>query len=260
MQPVIFLSHDDPSQAVDSDHPSNLFLRNLEKQLRRPKAIVCVSAHWETSVPTLSGADELKTIHDFYGFPEAFYQLDYQVPGKPELAKIIQTRLINAGIKADIDEQRGIDHGAWCVLKPLFPDADIPTIQLSVNPHSSPAEHIKVGETLQELRQQDVLIIASGTTTHNLSAWHNGMTIDMPVADYVKAFRDWVVTQLQQRQTNALCDYLVQAPYAQRNHPTPEHFLPLFIALGATTAKDQFSLLDDSYIYGHFSMASFIWQ
>jgi len=259
MQPVLFLSHDDPSQVVNLEHPSHKFLNALSAQLVKPKAIVCISAHWETSEPTVSGAGRLETIHDFYGFPSSYYQLNYDVEGDPVLAREVLKLFKNHGIDSKKDLRRGIDHGAWCVLKLLFPEANIPVIQLSVNPLGSAKEHFDIGNAIKSLRKQGVLIIASGTATHNLSAWKSGMAMQSPVEDYVLNFRDWLVTHLKSRKLDNLFNYLEEAPFVLKNHPSQEHILPLFIALGATNDDEPMHVIDDSYIYAHFSMASFVW-
>lgn len=199
MQPVLFLSHDDPSQVVNKEHPSYQFLSSLSPQLSAPKAIVCISAHWETSTPTVSGASKLETIHDFYGFPPEFYQLNYDVDGNPPLAKQVAKLLKIKGIDAKMDLRRGIDHGAWCVLKPLFPEANIPVIQLSVNPLGTAKEHFAIGNAIKSLREQNILIVASGTATHNLSAWKPGIAMQSPVEEYVTSFRDWLVSHLKSK-------------------------------------------------------------
>lgn len=258
-QPVLFISHDDPSQVVDINHPSYQFLTRLTNQLKRPKAVLCISAHWETDLPTITGAETLETIYDFFGFPDSYYQLDYQVKGNPELALDIQTLLSNSRIDSGIDQNRGIDHGAWCVLKPLFPKADIPILQLSVNSKQSAKMHFELGMALRNLREQGVLIIGSGTLTHNLSEWEKSSTYDMPAKEYVIEFRDWVCKCLENKEYDLLCQYETQAPNAKRSHPSPDHILPLFVAAGAAVETDQLQLLDDAYIYGSFSMASFMW-
>jgi 4,5-DOPA dioxygenase extradiol len=262
MQPVLFISHDDPNQVVNPDHPSHQFLSQLSQsgRLAQPKAVLCISGHWETLLPTITGANTLKTIHDFYGFPPEFYRLNYDVAGDPQLAKQIKALFSNKGIAAEINDSRGIDHGAWCVLKPLFPDANIPVLQLSINPLQSALAHFELGQILKPLREQGVLIIGSGTMTHNLSEWRKTSTYSMPIEAYAKAFRDWVCEQLRNKDYAKLCQYLHEAPHAKRSHPTPDHILPLFVAAGASSEQDQWQILDDSYIYGCFSMASFMWS
>ena len=240
MQPVLFVSHDDPSQVLDQAHPGHRFLKALAPQLVRPQAIVCVSSHWEMPCATVSGAPILETIHDCYGFPDHYHQLPYRVPGAPDLARQIHALLSECHIDAAIVNERGIDHGAWCVLKPLFPEADIPTLQLSVCPGLSAEQHFQFGKALQPLREQDILILVSGTMTHNLSEWHPDASYDMPAEPYARAFRDWV------------CDAAERKDFV--------HILPLFVTAGTVADNDNWTLLEDSYIYGCFSMASFMWH
>lgn len=228
--PVLFLSHGAPTLAVESS-PTSAFLRRLADDIPRPAAIVMISAHWETKQPMLTGALHLDTIHDFHGFPSELYALRYPTPGNPALAARIRDILQAAGIDAAIDPIRGLDHGAWNPLILLYPNADIPVIQLSVQPRQDSHWHYHIGQLLAPLRDEAILIIASGNLTHNLHEAFRGQHTQTP--GWVSDFAEWVAARLAAGDTESLLDWQTAAPSAIRNHPTPEHFLPFFTALGA---------------------------
>ena len=232
-QPVLFLSHGSPLTALGGDELSRCWER-LAQRLSRPAAILMVSAHWTTRLPILSGSAHPETIHDFGGFPAELYSLRYPAPGHPALAQRIKQRLSDAGIAAGIDASRGLDHGAWVPLRVLFPGADIPVVQLSVQPERCARHHFALGAALAPLADENVLIVSSGHLTHNLMDYIRPAG-ERPAADS-RAFRDWVHAQLTESRSDTsetLLDWQHQAPGAGFSHPTPEHFLPLFVALGA---------------------------
>ena len=235
MLPTLFLSHGSPMLAVE-DIPARRFLLNLgaaiEAEHGRPSAILIASAHWETEHPAVNAVAWNDTIHDFYGFPQALYRLRYPAPGDAALADRAGALLEAAGMAWERDTQRGLDHGAWVPLLMAWPAADIPVVALSVQSHLSPAHHLRVGQALAPLREQGVLIIGSGAMTHDLrrmrSADPNG-----PEAPDVAAFTGWMSQALTEGRTDDLLAYRDRAPYGKAQHPTPEHLLPLFVALGA---------------------------
>lgn len=206
--------------------------RAIAGSLPRPRAVLMVSAHWETSLPMLSGADRLETIHDFGGFPESLYKLRYDAPGSPDLAREAAALLREAGISPSINGCRGIDHGAWVPLRWMYPAVDVPVVQLSVQSGLGTAHHLQVGRALQALTARDVLVIGSGHVTHNLRDWMTTRGAREPL-DYVAAFSNWLLHKLASHDEQALLHYREQAPGAVRAHPTEEHLLPLFVALGA---------------------------
>ena len=206
----------------------------LAPRLGRPAAILMVSAHWGTRLPVLTGGARPETLHDFGGFPAELYQLRYPAPGEPALAQRIKQQLTDAGIAAGIDASRGLDHGAWVPLRTLFPAADIPVLQLSVQPGHCARHHYALGAALAALSRENILIIASGHMTHNLMEYMRPG--GKRPSDDSQAFRDWVHAQLMRGDGEALLDWLHAAPGAKSAHPTPEHFLPLFVALGAAGA------------------------
>jgi 4,5-DOPA dioxygenase extradiol len=229
--PSLFLSHGAPTLPL-TESPAREFLVGLGRRLPRPKAILVVSAHWETAQPELNAIERNDTIHDFYGFPRALYDLRYPAPGAPELAAEIAAQLKAAGLDATLDGSRGLDHGAWVPLLLMYPQADIPVLQLSIQTERGPKHHLDIGRALQALREQDVLVIGSGSFTHNLMEFR-GARLDDPPPPWVDAFADWVDDAVTENRVDDLLDYRRLAPYARNNHPTEEHFLPLFAALGA---------------------------
>jgi 4,5-DOPA dioxygenase extradiol len=232
--PSLFLSHGAPTLPL-TDTPARAFLSGLGDALPRPKVILVASAHWETSLPMVSAADRNDTIHDFHGFPRQLYELRYPAPGSPSVAARVAELVRASGLDCTIDRRRGLDHGAWVPLLLMYPQADIPVLQLSVQPHLGPRHHLELGRALAPLRQEGVLIIGSGSLTHDLSEFR-GHGANDPAPDWVNAFADWFHSTLSAGQTEALLDYRRQAPFASKNHPSEEHLLPLYVALGAAGA------------------------
>lgn len=248
--PTVFLSHGAPTLILE-DTPARTFLASLGKQLPRPRAIVAVSAHWDTDVPAVSLARQPETIHDFYGFPDALYRLRYAAPGAPELAERV-ARLTGAAH----DAHRGLDHGAWVPAMLGWPEADIPIFQLSVQPAESPAHHIALGRKLAALRHEDILVMGSGSATHNLRALVRGGGDSEP-EPWAQEFDDWLAETVEKGDEAALADYRAQAPNAVDAHPTDEHFLPLHVAFGAAGVGARGRALHRSFTLGNLSMASY---
>jgi 4,5-DOPA dioxygenase extradiol len=231
--PSLFLSHGAPTLPL-TESPARDFLVGLGQRLPRPKAILVVSAHWETAQPELNAVARNETIHDFYGFPRALYELRYPALGAPELAADIATQLKAAGLEATLDGNRGLDHGAWVPLLLMYPQADIPVLQLSIQTERGPKHHLEMGRALQALREQGILVIGSGSFTHNLAEFRlHRPGLSDPSPPWVDAFADWVDEAVTGNRVDDLLDYRRLAPFARNNHPTEEHFLPLFAALGA---------------------------
>jgi len=244
-QPILFLSHGSPMTALGGDGLSQVW-ESLARHLVRPDAILMVSAHWTTRLPILSGSARPETIHDFGGFPAELYQLRYPAPGTPELAQLIKNQLAEAGIAAGIDASQGLDHGAWVPLRILFPAADVPVLQLSVQPALGARHHYALGAALASLSDQNILIVASGHMTHNLRDYIRPPGGERPAPD-TRAFREWAHTQVMRPNDDALLDW-EHAPGALYAHPTPEHFLPLFVALGAAGENRQTEWLGGGWI------------
>jgi 4,5-DOPA dioxygenase extradiol len=249
--PTVFLSHGSPMLILE-DRPARAFLASLGQLLPRPKAIIAVSAHWDTDMPAVSTAHKPATIHDFYGFPEALYALRYDPPGAPELAERV-AKLTGAAH----DPHRGLDHGAWVPAKLAWPEADIPIFQLSVQPGESPAHHIALGRKLAPLREEGVLVMGSGSATHNLRALVRGAGNDAEPEPWAKAFDDWLAETLEKGDEAALADYRTKAPNAREAHPTDEHFLPVHVAFGAAGEGAHGRALHRSFTLGNLSMASY---
>jgi 4,5-DOPA dioxygenase extradiol len=248
--PTVFVSHGAPTLIL-GDSPARAFLASLGKQLPRPRAIVAVSAHWDTDVPAVSLARQPETIHDFYGFPDALYRLRYAAPGAPELAERV-AKLTGAAH----DTHRGLDHGAWVPAMLGWPEADIPIFQLSIQPEQSPAHHIALGRKLAALRDEDILVMGSGSATHNLRALVRGGG-DFEPEPWAQEFDDWLAEAVEKGDEAALADYRAQAPGAVEAHPTDEHFLPLHVAYGAAGEGARGRALHRSFTLGNLSMASY---
>lgn len=231
-QAILFLSHGSPMTALGGDELTQVWSALATRQTA-PAAILLVSAHWNTRLPIVGGSAQPETIHDFAGFPDELYALRYPAPGAPGLAQRIKQQLGDAGIAAGIDAGRGLDHGAWVPLRTLFPTADIPVLQLSVQPERCARHHYALGAALAPLVEDNIMIVASGHLTHNLGEYLRGT----PRAEETQAFRDWIHNHLLTGESEALLDWPHAAPHARFAHPTPEHFLPLFVALGAAGPK-----------------------
>jgi 4,5-DOPA dioxygenase extradiol len=257
--PSLFISHGMPVMAI-LPTPTHHFLKNLGKMIGRPQAILCISAHWETVAPMLSGADYPETIHDFYGFPRQLYEITYSSPGLPSLASRIKEIFSEYGISSKIDNNKGLDHGAWVPLCLMYPDADIPVIQLSIQGDLGAHHHLLMGAALASLRNEEVLIIGSGGATHNLEDIHGRKMNDDPV-QYAIDFDAWLEKNILNGDIKSLLDYKRQGPDAVKNHPYPsEHFLPLFVPLGAAEKAPQGELIHKEFIYGILSLAAYMWR
>lgn len=253
--PSLFVSHGSPMLAIEAV-AANDFLRGLGAGIGKPTAVLIVSAHWEAHAPTVSAAPRPETIHDFSGFPPALYEIVYPAPGAPNLADRVVALLSAAGIESAVDPGRGLDHGAWVPLRLMFPDADIPVAQLSVQPRGGPAHHLRLGEVLKPLRDEGVLIVGSGSLTHNLYELRRTDT-EAPVPEWVSQFGDWVAAAVADGRNEDLLGYRALAPHAADNHPSEEHLLPLFVALGAGDDRTAGRRLHTSHTYGVLAMDAY---
>lgn len=254
--PTLFISHGSPMMALN-DSPAHRFVASLGPSLARPKAIVVVSAHWETAGgAVVSLAAQPETIHDFGGFSPALYDIRYQASGSPELAERAASLIEAAGIPVGRSERRGLDHGAWVPLSIMYPNADLPVLQISLIRGAGPAAHQKLGRALAQLRHEGVLVIGSGSMTHNLSEFR-GQAIDAAVPVWVSEFTRWMQERLVADDSAALLDYRNRAPSARQNHPSEEHLLPLFVALGAAGAGAKAQLLHSSVEHGVLAMDAY---
>ena len=230
--PVAFVPHGSPMFALQPG-AAGVALAALPARWARPRAVVVVSPHWETAVPTVGTATRLETIHDFGGFDPRLYEIQYPAAGCPEVAQQVVAALQAAGLPVATDTRRGLDHGAWVPLRHMFPDADVPVVPLSIQHHGGPRHAWQVGRALAPLAAQGVLVVASGNVTHNLRDWQRAMQLGLPTPGYVQAFADWVEAQLTRGEVDALLDYRHTQPAGVLAHPRDEHLLPLFTALGA---------------------------
>jgi 4,5-DOPA dioxygenase extradiol len=249
MLPSLFISHGSPMLALEPGASGPALVR-LAAELPRPKAIVLVSAHWESQELLVSGNPQPETWHDFGGFPPELFAVQYPAPGQPELAAQVVDLLKTDGLNARIDAKRPFDHGVWVPLSLMYPQADIPVVQVSLPSRQGPALQTRVGHALASLREQGVLLIGSGSITHNLREldWHAGPE---SVEPWAKAFRDWVIDKLATDDEASLHDYRQQAPYAVRSHPSDEHLLPLYFARGA---GGKFSIAHQGFTMGALGM------
>ena len=249
MFPSLFISHGSPMLALQPG-ASGPALKRLAAELPRPTAIVVVSAHWESQGLLVTGSAAPETWHDFGGFPRELFAVQYPAPGDPQLAAQIIELLKADGLEARIDDQRPFDHGTWVPLSLMYPAADIPAVQVSLPSRMGPALQTRVGHALVSLREQGVLLIGSGSITHNLGElkWQAGPESIEP---WARDFCDWVVDKLAANDEAALHDYRRQAPQAVRNHPSEEHLLPLYFARGAGGA---FSVAHQGFTMGALGM------
>jgi 4,5-DOPA dioxygenase extradiol len=249
MFPSLFISHGSPMLALEPGE-SGPALARLAAQLPRPRAIVIVSAHWESQALQVNANPQPETWHDFGGFPPALFAVQYPAPGLLSLSAEVVSLLKDAGLPAQSVSNRPFDHGVWVPLKLMYPDADIPVVQVSLPSREGPQLQTRVGQALASLREQGVLIVGSGSITHNLREldWHAGPE---SVEPWAQVFRDWIIEKLASNDQAALHDYRSQAPAAARNHPSDEHLLPLFFARGA---GDEFSVVHKGFTMGALGM------
>lgn len=252
--PVLFLGHGSPMNAIEENQFVQGF-RDAAKQIPKPNAILCVSAHWYTEGTFVTAMDMPKTIHDFYGFPKELFAVEYPAPGNPALAAETAELLVPVIVKED--HNWGLDHGAWSVIKHMYPDADIPVIQLSIDYRKPPQYHFELAQKLSKLREKGILIIGSGNIVHNLRM------IDWKNIDIIGAGWDWAI-EAREKTNNWLLDGNFQNFIDYRNMgtelqyaiPTPDHFLPLIYTLGLKEKSESLSLFNDELIGGSLSMTS----
>lgn len=251
MKPL-FLAHGSPMLAVEQNEYSR-FLEQTGAGLK-PDAIVIFTAHWETEVVTISSKDdEYETIYDFYGFPDELYKVKYPAKGSTKVAALVGQLLKDSGIPAAYDTNRGLDHGSWTMLKHMFPKADIPVVQVSVNPYRSAEEQYRIGEALRSLSSQNILLIGSGVTVHNLRAVKWGQ---QEPESWAVEFDEWLIEKMNKHDLNSLFQYEQLAPHAKMAVPRAEHFVPLYIALGSGHAEAAPEVIYRSYQFGTLSYLS----
>ena len=252
--PVLFLGHGSPMNAIEENEFVRGF-RNIAKEIPKPNAILCVSAHWETRGTFVTAMANPVTIHDFGGFPQALFDVQYPAAGHPGLAK--ETKSLIKKTEVGLDDKWGLDHGAWSVIKHLYPNADVPVIQLSLDYYQSPQYHYELARELKSLREKGVLIIGSGNMVHNL-----GMVAWDKLNDDEYGF-DWAIEANEQMKKHILSgdhkkliDFRSQGKSFDLAIPTPEHYLPLLYSLAMKDEKDPVSLFNDKAIAGSLTMTS----
>ncbi|WP_242108501.1 DODA-type extradiol aromatic ring-opening family dioxygenase [Luteimonas aquatica] len=256
--PALFLSHGSPMLATE-DSPAGRFLDGLGARWPRPRALVVASAHFAAPGAALGAAPRPETVHDFGGFPPHLYRIAYPAPGAPALAAEIAGRLEAAGLPPSLRPRQGLDHGVWVPLRRMYPDADIPVVPLSVSPDRDAAWHHALGRALAPLRAEGVLVIGSGGFVHNLGEldWRHR---EAPLAPWAREFAEWMSQRLDAGDHAALLDWERQAPHARRAHPTTEHLMPLFVAMGAGGDMAATRRLHRSHEFGTLALDAFAFE
>lgn len=251
--PVLFVGHGSPMNAIEE----NEFTKNWAKVAQlfpRPKAILSISAHWYTNGTRITDAANPRTVYDMYGFPKELYQIVYNAPGAPELAHLAKSLIHRETI---IDNSWGIDHGTWSVLHKMYPAADIPVLQLSVDQNAAAEIHYEIGKELKSLREQGVLIFASGNVVHNLRMVDWNMDQGYPWAE---EFDEYIKEKILHKEYEDVVHYERAGQSAQMAFPTPEHFYPLLYVLGAVRDSDQPKVFNESCVLGGLSMTSYLFM
>lgn len=252
--PVLFLGHGSPMNAIEENEFVRSF-REIAKTIPTPNAILCVSAHWFTNGTKVTAMEMPKTIHDFGGFPQALFDVQYPAKGSPELAR--ETKTLLSPTLVELDEKWGLDHGAWSVIKHLYPEANIPVIQLSIDYNKSPQQHYELAQQLSSLRNKGILIIGSGNIIHNLGMIDfANMHKDDYGFDWAIEARSTINNYLLDGNYQPLIDYHKQSSAFRLAIPTPDHYLPLLYTLGLESKEDSMSLFNDKLLAGSLSMTS----
>lgn len=249
----IFISHGAPSVVLENN-PTTKFFTELGQGPTKPKGIVVISAHWQTREHRITASLAPETIHDYGGFSAELYSLTYPAKGAPELAERLQ-KLIPS---SELDAKRGLDHGAWNPLYLMYPQADIPVVQISLKIGEGAKHHYELGKALHGLTAENILVIGSGNLTHNLRAAFSGKYQEVP--NWVTEFSEWVADKIAANKIDELLEWEQKAPFAHENHPTDEHFLPLFVALGAAAENHQAQRFNNVVDYSVLAMDGFVWE
>ncbi|KAI3523956.1 hypothetical protein L1887_02498 [Cichorium endivia] len=260
IQDTFYISHGSPTLSIDETMPARHFLQSFQQKVYpadapRPSSILVISGHWETTYPTVNVVDgPSDTIYDFYGFPKKMYQLKYPAPGAPKLANRVKELLMSSGFKrVDQEKKRGLDHGAWVPLMLMYPEADIPVCQLSVQTNQDATYHYNMGKALAPLKDEGVLIVGSGATTHNLKMLRNTTTVQ----PWAQEFDTWLKEALIDGRYEDVNEYKEKAPHATVAHPWPDHFYPLHVAMGAGGANSRAELIHNSWGLSSLSYSSY---
>lgn len=253
---TLFVSHGSPMLALEPGLTGMMFA-DLANIIPKPDAILCVSAHWDTRVPMVTTAHEMETIHDFGGFPRQLFDLQYPAHGAPRLAARVVECLQAAQIAVHLHASRGLDHGAWVPLSLMYPRAEIPVTQLSIQSHALPVSQFAIGQALRPLHAENILILASGAVTHNLGDFYSPQR-DAPSLPYVQAFADWLGEAIAANDSERLLSYRQRSKHGERAHPSEDHLMPLFVALGAA-GHDRVQHFQPEITYGMLAMDAYLW-
>lgn len=261
--PTLFVSHGGPNVVIEPSEAHD-YLKSIGTLMPKPKAIVLVSAHFETDGPVVVTDPAPGMIYDFGGFQDELYEMVYPAPGEPELAMRVAHMLLDAGLTPRIAPKRGYDHGAWNTMILAYPQADVPIVQLSIDPRRDAAYHHALGKALAPLREEGVLLVGSGHITHNLRAvfgvMRGGLPSDPDMTRKVAAFTDWFAEKFVAGDTASILDWKRQAPFPAENHPTDEHLMPLFFAYGAAGEGATATRAHASRQFGFFAWDSYLFN
>jgi 4,5-DOPA dioxygenase extradiol len=256
--PTMFVPHGAPTFALRPG-AAGAALATIAKKLPAPRAIIIISPHWDTAVPTVGSSAQPETVHDFGGFPEELYRIQYPATGCPEGAQEVMQAIQAAGLPVELAPRQGLDHGAWVPLRLMFPEADVPVIPLSLQSRAGPQQAYRLGQALAGLGEKGFLVIGSGNLTHNLQDYFVAHRNDGQTPSYVRDFAEWIADRVENQGIEELLNYRVTAPSATRAHPTDEHLLPLYVAWGAAGAEakaerfysgiDDYVLAMDAYTF-----------
>lgn len=251
--PVLFLGHGSPMNAIEENEFVKGF-RDVGSEIEKPTAILCISAHWETKGTLVTAMEKPRTIHDFGGFPKALHEVQYPAPGSPEIAA--QTKSIITSTEVGLDDKWGLDHGAWSVIKHMYPDADVPVLQMSIDYTQPPQYHYNLAKELASLRNKGVLIVGSGNMVHNLGmvAWDK--LNEEYAFDWAKEANEKMKTWITEGNHTSLIDFANQGSAFKLAIPTPEHYLPLLYTLALKEEKEAVTLFNDKPLAGSLSMTS----
>ncbi len=252
--PVVFIGHGSPMNAIE-DNEFTRFWKEIAKRIPTPKAIICISAHWYTQGTKVMNEESPKTIYDMYGFPKELYEIIYDSPGQPQLAKRAKDLITT---ESEYDNSWGIDHGTWSVLVHMYPERDIPVFQISVDAYAPPEVHYQIGKELAVLRNEGVLIMGSGNVVHNLRL------VDWNMAnegfDWAYEFDDYIYDNVINYNHKNIINYQSLGQVANLAVPTPDHFYPFLYSLGAITEEDKVSVYNKSPVLGSLTMTSYVWE
>lgn len=251
--PVLFIGHGSPMNAI-ADNRHTQMLHSLDKKIPEPKAVLCISAHWLTEGTWITHTNSPKTIHDFYGFPQELFDIRYPAPSSPVVAEQIKKLITNPEIQFDDEEMWGFDHGTWSVLRHLYPKANIPVLQLSIN-HARPFEfHFELGKQLRSLREDGILIVGSGNIVHNLRkiVWEENAA---PFS-WAMEFDEWIKKKITERDFAPLMNNVSKTEAGKLSVPTTDHYIPLLYTLGASDDNDSLSFEHEGIDNGSISMRS----